>query len=105
MLGGLITDNKQKNYTGIPYLSRIPYLGALFRSTTNNKTRTELIILMRPEVTLTKLDLYRLRQKSEDRMHFGPELEQDDCPDCPKMGTGKQLVLPPPDIPAAKDLQ
>jgi general secretion pathway protein D len=104
VLGGLIEDNKQKNYTGIPYLSRIPYLGALFRSTTNNKTRMELIILMRPEVTLTKLDLYRLRQKSEDRMHFGPELDQDDCPDCPKLETGKQLPLPPPDIPAAKDM-
>jgi type II secretion system protein D len=104
VLGGLIEDNKTKNYTGIPYLSRIPYLGALFRSTTNNKTRTELIILMRPEVTLTKLDLYRLRQKSEDRMHFGPELDQDDCPDCPKLETGKQLRLPPPDIPAAKDM-
>src|SRR6059058_6168427 len=104
VLGGLIEDSKQKNNTGIPYLSRIPYLGALFRSTTNNKMRTELIILMRPEVTLTKLDLYRLRQKSEDRMHFGPELDQDDCPDCPKLETGKQLTLPPPDIPAAKDM-
>jgi general secretion pathway protein D len=104
VLGGLIEDNKQKNYTGIPYLSRIPYLGSLFRSTTSNKTRMELIILMRPEVTLTKLDLYRLRQKSEDRMHFGPELDQDDCPDCPKLETGKQLTLPPPDIPAAKDM-
>jgi general secretion pathway protein D len=103
VLGGLIEDNRQKNYTGIPYLSRIPYLGALFRSTTNNKTRTELIILMRPEVTLTKLDLYRLRQKSEDRMHFGPELDQDDCPDCPRPTSNKQL--PPPDLPAAKDLQ
>ena len=103
VLGGLIEDSKQKNYTGIPYLSRIPYLGALFRSTTNNKTRTELIILMRPEVTLTKLDLYRLRQKSEDRMHFGPELDQDDCPDCPRPTSDKQL--PPPDLPAAKDLQ
>jgi general secretion pathway protein D len=102
VLGGLIEDSKTKNYTGIPYLSRIPYVGALFRSTTSNKMRTELIILMRPEVTLTKLDLYRLRQKSEDRTHFGPELDQDDCPDCPKMGTDKQL--PPPDIPAAKDM-
>jgi type II secretion system protein D len=105
VLGGLIEDSKQKNNTGIPYLSRIPYLGALFRSTTNNKMRTELIILMRPEVTLTKLDLYRLRQKTEDRMHFGPELDQDDCPDCPKPGAEKQLLLPPPDLPAAKDLQ
>jgi len=105
VLGGLIEDSKQKNYTGIPYLSRIPYLGALFRSTTSNKMRTELIILMRPEVTLTKLDLYRLRQKTEDRMHFGPELDQDDCPDCPKLEKGKQLTLPPPDIPASKDMQ
>jgi type II secretion system protein D len=102
VLGGLIEDTKTKNYTGIPYLSRIPYVGALFRGTISNKMRTELVILMRPEVTLTKLDLYRLRQKSEDRTHFGPELDQDDCPDCPKMGTDKQL--PPPDIPAAKDM-
>ncbi len=105
VLGGLIEEIKNKNNTGIPYLSRIPYLGALFRSTTNSKMRTELIILMRPEVTLTKLDLYRLRQKSEDRTHFGPELDQDDCPDCPKTGNEKQLPLPPPDLPAAKDLR
>src|SRR5205823_2095640 len=77
VLGGLIEDNKNRSATGIPVLSRIPYLGALFRSTTSDKTRQELIILMRPEVTLTKLDAYRLRQKNEDRTHFGPELEQD----------------------------
>src|SRR6059058_1349404 len=104
VLGGLIEESKNKSTRGIPILDRIPYLGALFRSTTNDKLRTELIILMRPEVTLTKLDLYRLRQKSEDRTHFGPELDQDDCPDCPKLETGKQLPLPPPDIPAAKDM-
>jgi type II secretion system protein D len=105
VLGGLIEDNKNRDSTGIPVLSRIPYLGALFRSTASNKTRQELIILMRPEVALTKLDLYRLRQKNEDRTHFGPELEQDDCPECAKVEAGKQLTLPPPDIPAAKDMQ
>ncbi len=35
---------------------------------------------MRPEVSLTKLDLYRLRQKTEDRTHFGPEMEQTTVP-------------------------
>jgi general secretion pathway protein D len=104
VLGGLIEDNKQRTSNGIPYLSRIPYIGALFRSTKDFRTRQELIILMRPEVTLTKLDAYRLRQKQEDRTHFGPELEQDDCPDCPKPRQGKELSLPPPDIPAAKDM-
>jgi general secretion pathway protein D len=104
ILGGLVEDTKQKNYQGFPYLSRLPLIGAAFRATSNGKTRTELIILMCPQVTLTKFDAYRLRQKYEDTTHFGPELDQNECPDCPKTETGKQLALPPPDIPAAKDM-
>jgi len=104
VLGGLITDSKQKNYNGIPYLSRIPVLGALFRGTTATHERTELIVLMCPQVTLTKLDLYRLRQKWENYTHYGPEIDQAECPECPKTETGKQLSLPPPDIPPAKDM-
>lgn len=102
VLGGLITENKRKTKTGIPILDRIPLIGGLFRNTITKNDRTELIILMRPEVALTKLDLYRLRQKSEDKTHFGPELEQDDCPDCPKPGDGKELQLPGPDLPGMK---
>jgi type II secretory pathway component GspD/PulD (secretin) len=104
VLGGLIEDTKQKNYNGIPYLSRIPFVGALFRNTASSKQRAELIVLMCPQVTLTKLDAYRLRQKWEDSTHFGPELDQSECPDGPKTETGKQLTLPPPDLPAAKDM-
>jgi general secretion pathway protein D len=105
VLGGLIEDQKQKNYEGFPYLSRIPLIGAAFRSTASGKQRRELIILMCPEVTLTKLDLYRLRQKWENtNTHFGPELDQAECPDCPKVETGKQINLPPPDLPADKGM-
>jgi general secretion pathway protein D len=105
ILGGLIEDQKQKNYQGFPYLSRIPLIGAAFRSTSSGKQRQELIILMCPEVTLTKLDLYRLRQKWENtHTHFGPELDQAECPDCPKVETGKQINLPPPDLPEGKDM-
>lgn len=104
ILGGLVEDTKQKNYQGFPYLARIPLVGSLFRATASSKVRTELIILMCPQVTLTKLDAYRLRQKYEDTTHFGPELDQGECPDCPKAERGKQLELPPPDIPAAKDM-
>ena len=105
ILGGLIEDQKQKNYQGFPYISRIPLIGAAFRSTASGKQRRELIILMCPEVTLTKLDLYRLRQKWENKnTHFGPELDQAGCPDCPKVETGKQINLPPPDLPEGKDM-
>ena len=103
VLGGLIMDDKSRNTNGIPILGRIPIIGGLFRSTEKIKNRAELIILMRPEVALTKLDLHRLRQKNEDKTHFGPEIDQEDCPDCPKSAPeDKQIVLPAPDMPGMK---
>lgn len=102
ILGGLITDDTRRTQNGIPILSRIPVLGAIFRSTTRTRDRKELIVLMRPEVALTKLDIYRLRQKHEDKSHFGPELEQDDCPECPKPAEDKEIQLPGPDLPGMK---
>jgi general secretion pathway protein D len=105
ILGGLIQEQKQKQTEGFPYLSRIPLLGAAFRSTSSGKQRQELVILMCPQVTLTKLDQYRLRQRYENTTHFGADLDQNECPDCPKTQEGKQLTLPPPDIPEPKDMR
>jgi general secretion pathway protein D len=49
-LGGLITENVTKSRSGVPYLSKIPALGGLFRDTHDTKTRTELILLITPRV-------------------------------------------------------
>jgi type II secretion system protein D len=98
VLGGLITDSKQKNVKGIPILDRIPYIGALFRNTTSTNMRSELIILMCPEVTITNLDVHKLREKIEDHTHFGPEIDQGYCPDCPPKAI-EEKQLPPPDLP------
>jgi len=105
VLGGLITDSKQKNFNGVPILDRIPLLGYLFRSTAINKARTELIILMRPEVTLTKLDLYRLRRTTQEKMAIDKELDKQ-----PPLSQGQdeeeyqssEKELPPPDLPPIK---
>lgn len=107
ILGGLISDTQQRNTNGIPILSKIPVLGGLFRNTTKNKQRQELLVLMRPEVSLTQTDLQRLRRKTEDKLHFGPEVDQDDCPDCPpNAGEEKQIdknvILPAPDVPPVR---
>jgi general secretion pathway protein D len=93
VLGGLITDSKRKDTSGIPILDRLPGIGFLFRTTSKIKDRTELIVLMRPEVTLTNLDLYRLRVKNEQKTHFGTDIEDD--------GTipSEDKQLPPPDLP------
>ncbi len=98
VLGGLITDSKRKDTTGIPILDRIPYIGTIFRSTVTNRMRSELIILMCPEVTMTNLDMHRLREKIEDHTHFGPEIDQGYCPDCPPKAS-EEKQLPPPDLP------
>ena len=102
VLGGLMTDSKQKSFNGIPLLDRIPVLGYLFRSTTDNRMRTELIVLMRPEVSLTKLDLYRLRHNTKSKMALNKELDQH-----PPLNQGEEgeeyessgKELPAPDLP------
>ena len=50
VLGGLISDVRNTSKNGIPYLSLLPLVGSLFRSTIKNRDRTELLILMSPEV-------------------------------------------------------
>ena len=105
VLGGLIQDRNDRNISGIPILSKIPLVGGLFRQTVRDKDRRELIILMRPEVLLSELDLKRLRQKNSDKTHFGPLLDEDDCPDCPpRAGEDKELpgTLPAPDLPVGE---
>ncbi len=48
VLGGLIRENDTTGRSGVPLLSSIPVVGALFGNTTNNNNRTELLVLMTP---------------------------------------------------------
>jgi general secretion pathway protein D len=53
ILGGFIRSEKDKSKSGIPWLQDIPLLGNLFSTRSSNKTRDELIVLMRPTVLRT----------------------------------------------------
>ncbi len=48
VLGGLITEQDERNSTGIPFLKDIPGVGYLFSNTKKTKTRRELIIMIQP---------------------------------------------------------
>jgi type II secretory pathway component GspD/PulD (secretin) len=50
VIGGLIREDTTKSRSGIPFLSKIPFLGWLFGSWVDNKQRTEIIILLTPRV-------------------------------------------------------
>lgn len=49
-LGGLIQDTRSLGKNGVPLLSEVPVLGALFRSSSNQATRTELLLIITPRV-------------------------------------------------------
>ena len=64
VLGGLIEDRYTDNRSQVPLLGDIPYIGALFRSESRTKTRTNLMVFLRPVVmrdaaTANKLSMDR----------------------------------------------
>lgn len=63
MLGGLIQDDETESRSGVPGLQRIPGLGALFRQTRNDLTRTETLVLITPSVIEST---ERLREVSDE---------------------------------------
>jgi general secretion pathway protein D len=56
IIGGLIREDVTKSKDGIPWLTKIPLLGNLFGTTTDNTTRAELIILLTPHVIKSTQD-------------------------------------------------
>ncbi len=56
VIGGIMQEEKKKNYSGIPLLSSIPILGHLFRYQTDSITKKELVIIITPTVVTTKAE-------------------------------------------------
>lgn len=50
ILGGLIQENNTLSSSGLPLLSKIPVIGALFGSQNITRSRTELVIMITPRV-------------------------------------------------------
>jgi len=68
ILGGFVRSEKDKNRSGVPLLQDIPILGALFSARSSNKTRDELMVLMRPTVLRTPEIAAAQAVKEEQRL-------------------------------------
>jgi general secretion pathway protein D len=55
-IGGLIQTSRTKADNGVPYLSRIPVLGAAFRQRIDTATRTELVVFLKPTLVRSRSD-------------------------------------------------
>jgi general secretion pathway protein D len=63
VLGGLIEETTTDSRNGVPFLQRIPGLGALFRSTTDNISRSETLVLITPTVVESTAKLERISEE------------------------------------------
>lgn len=74
MLGGLISESQQRGRDGVPILGDLPLVGDAFRSNQNTAMRTELIILIRPQVIRDSLDAQNVAEqmRSQLRLMNGP---------------------------------
>lgn len=50
IIGGMLREEETKNISKIPLLGDIPYIGALFRSTSTVKSKEEMIIMITPKI-------------------------------------------------------
>ncbi|MDQ2733908.1 MAG: type II secretion system secretin GspD [Pseudomonadota bacterium] len=95
VLGGLIEDKYTENRSKIPLLGDIPYIGALFRSESREKTRTNLMVFLRPVVMRDPETSNRL---SLERYELIRSFQKD-------MQPPKSLVVPINDSPIVPPLQ
>lgn len=68
MMGGLISENAATGGSGAPGISKIPLLGNLFKSKSNSKDRSELIMLITPRVMTGRSQWDRVKNDFESEL-------------------------------------
>lgn len=67
VLGGLIREESSNSSSGVPFLSRIPVLGALFGGQGTSNDREELIVLITPRVVRNADDARQITDEYQRR--------------------------------------
>jgi general secretion pathway protein D len=68
LLAGLIQDQKNENKSGIPLLDEIQGLGNAFATQDNTKSRTELIIFIRPQIIRDSTDAHTVAEELRSKL-------------------------------------
>jgi len=63
VIGGLLENRNSNDDANVPWLSKLPFAGALFQQQRKSLEQTELVILMRPQVVNDQVWLDELRKR------------------------------------------
>lgn len=78
ILGGLIQDRQTDGDSGIPYLSKLPVIGALFGSKGEGSDRTELLVTISPRAINQYNDFTKVGNEFRDKMQVLTEAFRED---------------------------
>jgi general secretion pathway protein D len=67
-IGGIIAENKNRSRSGIPYLMDIPFFGRFFGSTDDRVRRTELIMLITPNVIRNRKESHVVTEEFKSKL-------------------------------------
>ena len=70
LLGGLVTQTDNKNVAGVPFLSTIPLMGNLFKSTSDITNRQELVVMIQPTIVENNMELGEASKTERDLTGF-----------------------------------
>jgi general secretion pathway protein D len=76
VIGGLISESIDTTHEGIPFISKIPYLGALFGFQRDVTRKTELLFLITPHVVQTLEEAELVTQEFKEKVKGLQELLQ-----------------------------
>ncbi|HVE44656.1 MAG TPA: pilus (MSHA type) biogenesis protein MshL [Gammaproteobacteria bacterium] len=65
VIGGLMQNIMTETVVGTPWLSKVPFIGGLFRRTQQNSMKSELVILLRPIVANNQNMISALEQENQ----------------------------------------
>ena len=75
LLGGLISNDKSKTDTSVPFLSKIPWIGNLFKSYSYSNDKHEMIILIKPTI-INSMNNYNMETyKFYELLKYIPNLD------------------------------
>jgi len=97
-IGGLLADTVRGARQSVPYLGRIPVLGALFRHDDDRRTKTNLLVFLTPHVIASDQQMAESSQRERTRMRAASPPGLRDRPAL----TAPSWDPRPPDAPAAE---
>ncbi len=69
-IAGLIQDSDSRQNQGVPFIKNIPVIGALFGQQVNQRTRTELLVMITPHVERDARDARNVTADMEQQVPF-----------------------------------